>query len=261
MQRCPVDRLKRAVSVRVDPARYASTTVRGRYVHQRTIVVPDTPKCGSRAMRQHRVRSAGQNGGHPPSGQVHVRMPSGEDAVIHPVQSTNLDSLLHGGSAQSQALELLKRNQSVLAGSNSSYLPVPRRRGPPPTGRKVHSGSTFRPVGGRGWSGHASRVKARGARVVRGVSQLTPGKLSRESRVHGWRVPRQAGPGRRKPAMQSIAGFRGHRPAQPRRRQTGGRGDRARFPGVVTSSRPCPACRHRASRPVPSPAAPRSRPR
>jgi hypothetical protein len=187
---------------------------------------------------------------------------------MHPVQSTNLDSLLHGGSAQSQALELLKRNQSVLAGSNLSYLPLPRRRGPPPTGRKVHSGSTFRPVGGGGWGGHALEGerprRACGARsesidAQKAVSGVTGARLANAAAPPtpnpsascrgAWqkssKAPKARGPAiRRGPSKATRLLGRGYARA-----------------GVVTSSRPCPACRRRASRPVPSPAAPRSLPR
>ena len=187
-------------------------------------------------------------------------MPDRIDAMVNTVQRPYTSTPLRRSLLDPQFPQLFKRDQPVLPPGNLCNSPIPIRRRASPTGRKVKSDLTFRPVGGLlvGSGGcHGATLAGAGARVVRSSCRKTHGPVSTQTRTPGIRLGDSAcaagerrtnqGQDARSPNSSAI---RAPEDAALSRSAAARRAHRASEPGqrLVTSSRPCPAFLRRACR-------------
>jgi len=116
VNRHPIGRGERAVSVRSNAARRTAAAIRRDDVNPIAGVIEDLVEVGRRPMRQHRTRTASEYGCHQVAFPVEDRMAEGINALVNPVEPS--DSLPFASDPLSKA-KLIQ-----LPSSNNSMLPL-----------------------------------------------------------------------------------------------------------------------------------------
>src|SRR4051812_1539188 len=135
--------------MRLDPLRLTPAAVGGSDVDSPVLdIVGKAPQRCRRPVRENRIRTTGQNGGHPKA-PCREQRAHRKDTLVHAKQTSNPGPLHCGRPRETETLQLLKRHETMLPPSNPRDLSVKTL----PTGLKPIYLIGLRSVGG-GVGGH-----------------------------------------------------------------------------------------------------------
>ncbi len=266
--RGPMRSIQAVGTVRIDALRAAAATVGRGDVNRAPLTIQQPPELGRGTVREDSRWSACEHRGHPDALGCQSCVADGVHTLVNRVKAPQLDSAMNRALPDIQRQELIQRHHAVLPSGKAPNLSidVPRGRlatvcvGDWPVGGR--RGGRHGREGGGGECAGCARGVTNGRRVG-GERPLWPfasaGRRPLASAALAFvarrGLCRAAGPlsrgggcrGKKEGPRLPGAPLENHSPA----------GGEPRLGGVITSFRPCPACRLRASRRRHSPPAAR----